>query len=112
MKKLIAVTAVILFGCFFIGSFSATQDVKKGTEQTIIYNENETADQSDEFKQVYIIKAENGRLAVYRKGDAKPYMQTDTFVKALPKGDIMRLEKGIEVTGEENLKRYLEDYCS
>lgn len=112
MKKLIAVTAVILFGCLFIGSFSATQDVQNGTEQNIMYNEKETADQADEVYQVFIIKAENGRLAVYKKGDTKPYMQTDTFVKALPKGDILRLEKGIEVTGEENLKRYLEDYCS
>lgn len=112
MKKLIAVTAVILLGCLFIGAFSATQDVKNDTKQTGIYNEKETAGQTAEVNQVYVIKAENGRLTVYKKGEAKPYMQTDTYIKVLPKGDILRLEKGIEVTGDENLKRYLEDYCS
>lgn len=112
MKKLISITAVILFGCLFIGSFCATQDVPNMTGQNIIYNEKETEERADEVKQVYIIKSEDGRLVVYKQGDAKPYMQTDTFVKALPKGDVLRLEKGIEVTGDENLKKYLEDYCS
>lgn len=112
MKKLIAITAVILFGCLFVSSFSATQVTQNGTEQTVTYNEKETADEIDEQNQVYIIKAEDGKIAVYKKGDTAPYIQTDTFVRSLPKGDIMRLEKGIEVTGRENLKKYLEDYCS
>lgn len=112
MKKLIAITGVILFGCLFISTFSATQGGESSTEQTIIYNEKETDEQSDEQNQVYIIKAENGRLTVYIKGESTPYLQTDASVQALPKGDILRLEKGVEVTGKENLKKYLEDYCS
>lgn len=112
MKKLVAITGVILFGCLFISSFSATQAGQNTAEQTIIYNENETDEQSGEQNQVYIIKAEDGRLTVYKKGESSPYLQTGTYVQALPKGDILRLEKGIEVTGKENLKKYLEDYCS
>lgn len=112
MKKLIAITGVILFGCLFISTFSATQGGESSAEQTIIYNEKETDEQSDEQNQVYIIKTENGRLTVYKKGESSPYLQTGTYVNALPKGDILRLEKGVEVTGKENLKKYLEDYCS
>lgn len=113
MKKLIAITAVILFGCLFAGSFSATKDAQNKTEQTVIYyNEKETTGKTDEENQVYIIKAEDGKLTVYEKGGTSPYMQTDTYINTLPKGDILRLEKGIEVTGRENLKKYLEDYCS
>lgn len=112
MKKLIAITAVILFGCFFVSTFSATQNVQNRAEQTIIYNEKVTDTQIDEENQVYVIKAENGKLTVYKKGDESPYMQTSTYVSTLPKGDILRLEKGVEVTGIKNLKKYLEDYCS
>lgn len=112
MKKLIAITAVILFGCLFISSFSATQQIQNNAEQTIIYNEKQTADQADKKNQSYIIKSENGLLAVYKKGETTPYMQTGASVKGLPKGDILRLERGIEVDGEENLKKILEDYCS
>lgn len=112
MKKLIVITGVILFGCLFISTFSATQTAESSAEQTIIYNEKETDEQSDEQNQVYIIKAEDGRLTVYKKGESSPYLQTDASVQALPKGDILRLEKGVEVTGKENLKKYLEDYCS
>lgn len=112
MKKLIAITAVILFGCLFVSSFSATQQTENMTEQTIIYNEKQASDKNEEDKQVYIIKAENGELVVYKKGVMDPFMNTGTLVKGLPKGDILRLEKGIEVIGKENLKKYLEDYCS
>lgn len=112
MKKLIAITAVILFGCLFISSFSATQVTQNGVKHTATYNEKETAGEIDEQNQIYIIKAEDGKLTVYKKGDAAPYMHTNTFVNTLPKGDILRLENGIEVTGKENLKKYLEDYCS
>lgn len=112
MKKLIAITAVILFGCLFINSFSATQETENTTEQVIVYNEKETSNENGADKQTFIIKAENGEIVVYEKGAASPYMQTGALVKGLPKGDIMRLEKGIEIIGKENLKKYLEDYCS
>ena len=39
MKKLIAITGVILFGCLFISTFSATQGGESTAEQAIIYNE-------------------------------------------------------------------------
>lgn len=112
MKKLIAITAVILFGCLFISSFSATQNTENTAKQAIVYNEKETSGKIEADKQAYIIKAENGEIVVYEKNSANPYMQTGSLVKGLPKGDILRLEKGIEVIGKENLKKYLEDYCS
>lgn len=112
MKKLIAITAVILFGCLFISSFSATQRTENMTEQAIIYNEKKAYDKNDEINQVYVIKSEDGELVVYKKGETSPLIHTGTLVKGLPKGDIMRLEKGIEITGKDNLKKYIEDYCS
>ena len=62
--------------------------------------------------EVFVLKSENNYIVVYKFGENTPYMTTDTLVSTLPKGDIMLLEKGIEVKGEENLKKSLEDFCS
>ena len=60
----------------------------------------------------YILKSENNRLVVYKKGENTPYKVTDTVTDRLPHSDILRLEKGITVTGTVNLRKALEDYCS
>lgn len=67
---------------------------------------------SNETKEIFIIKASGNHIVVYKKGESKPYLNTDTLIDSLPKGDIVYLEKGIEVEGRNNLRKALEDYCS
>ncbi|WP_294909212.1 hypothetical protein [uncultured Ruminococcus sp.] len=105
MKKLVLITGIILMVCLFTSVY-ATPAATVGTQVSVIDenkgNENE----------VFVLKSENNYIVVYKFGENTPYMTTDTLVSTLPKGDIMLLEKGIEVKGEENLKKSLEDFCS
>ena len=105
MKKLVLITGIILMVCLFTSVY-ASPAATVGT-QTSATQENKGNENED-----FLLKSENNRIVVYRFGENTPYMTTDTLVNTLPKGDIMLLEKGIEVKGEENLKKSLEDYCS
>lgn len=58
----------------------------------------------------YVVREENNRVVVYR-GDTL-WMSTDTRVSDLPKGDRVKLSRGIKVNSESELKRLIEDYCS
>ena len=105
MKKLVLITGIILMVCLFTSVYAApaaTVDTQVSVTDENKGNENE----------VFVLKSENNYIVVYKFGENTPYMTTDTLVSTLPKGDIMLLEKGIEVKGEENLKKSLEDFCS
>ena len=105
MKKLVAITGIILMACLFTGAVFGPEtgaQTKKVQSAQTVYEQNDT----------FVLKAKNNRIVVYRKGESTPYMTTDTPVYGLPKGDIMLLEEGIEIEGEKNLKKSLEDYCS
>lgn len=103
MKKLVGITGIILLICLMLSTFfvpvSSAQSVK-------------TANNEQSIAEVYILKAENNRVVVYKKGESTPYIQTDTRCDMLPKGDVVYLEKGIELEGREALRKALEDYCS
>lgn len=105
MKKLVLITGIILMVCLFTSVY-ASPAATVGTDVT------SAEENKGNEKEVFVLKSENNRIVVYRFGENTPYMTTDTLVNTLPKGDIMLLEKGIEVKGEENLKKSLEDYCS
>lgn len=105
MKKLICITGIILMVCLFTGAYFAPADTTQA--QTLNYSDTKSVQ-----KDLFVLKAENNRIVVYKNGGDLPYLTTDTLVNTLPKGDIMLLEKGIEIKGEENLRKSLEDYCS
>ncbi len=103
MKRLVCITGVILIGCVCVMTFFAPQtsaEVQEINQQNL------------STEQVYVIKSENNRIVVYKKGDLSPFLTTNTLTSTLPKSDIMSLNKGIEVIGEIKLKKSLEDYCS
>ncbi|MEE1318534.1 MAG: hypothetical protein UHD05_03405 [Ruminococcus sp.] len=105
MKKLVAITGIMLMLCLFTGvAFSPATSAQTESVQATVNN--------NEQNMTFVLKAENNRITVYKKGESTPYMTTDTPVDSLPKGDIMLLELGIEIEGEKNLKKSLEDYCS
>ena len=105
MKKLVLITGIILMVCLFTSVYAAPA-ATVGTQVSV------TDENKDNENEVLVLKSENNYIVVYKFGENTPYMTTDTLVSTLPKGDIMLLEKGIEVKGEENLKKSLEDFCS
>ena len=105
MKKLVLITGIILMVCLFISVYAAPA-ATVGTQVSV------TDENKGNENEVFVLKSENNYIVVYKFGENTPYMTTDTLVSTLPKGDIMLLEKGIEVKGEENLKKSLEDFCS
>lgn len=105
MKKLVLITGIILMVCLFTSVYAAPA-ATVGTQVSV------TDENKDSENEVFVLKSENNYIVVYKFGENTPYMTTDTLVSTLPKGDIMLLEKGIEVRGEENLKKSLEDFCS
>ena len=105
MKKLVLITGIILMVCLFVSVYAAPA-ATVGTQVSV------TDENKGNENEVFVLKSENNYIVVYKFGENTPYMTTDTLVSTLPKGDIMLLEKGIEVKGEENLKKSLEDFCS
>ena len=112
MKRLVAITGIILFACLFVSATAAPQATAEEAIYSTVYNEKEATQAQSDDEKVYILKAEKGKLVVYVKGESTPYIETDRIISSLPRGDILRLERGIEVAGEENLKKSIEDYCS
>ncbi len=105
MKRLVSITGIILICCVCIGALYTPSEAVDTEAQVVVT-------QSDEPDVAYILKAENNRLVVYKKGENEPFIVTDTYVNSLPKGDILRLNEGIEIWGEKNLQKCLQDYCS
>lgn len=108
MRKivLIVVTGVILWSCLIVGELAKQRAV-------ISAHLPQARTEATQETQAFVLGSEHGRLVVYRKGESDPYLTTDTFTYSLPKTDRRRLEQeGIEIEGEDKLRRVLEDYGS
>lgn len=105
MKRIVCITGIILISCVCIGALSTPSKAVNTEVQTMITEPSEKII-------TYILKAENSRIVVYKKGENTPFMVTDTYINSLPKGDILRLNEGIEIQGEKKLQKSLQDYCS
>lgn len=108
LKKLVTITGTVLIACLMVSTFFAPQSSAAAVPAAEVQSDNADS----EVYEVYVIKALDNRVVVYRKGESVPFMRTDTLCSSLPKGDVVYLEKGIEVSGREGLRRALEDYCS
>lgn len=102
MKKLVGITGLILICCVCIGALYTPSEAVNIEASTV----------ATHLDDIYVIKAENNKIVVYRKNEEMPYIVTDTYINNLPKGDILRLIEGIEIYGEKNLQKSLQDYCS
>ena len=100
-RILLGITGVLLIGYVIL---SAALTPPKNAVETA-ENESQTASSA-----VYTARETDGKIAVYA-GDAL-LLETDTRVADLPKIDRIRLRDGIGLYSEEELKRFIEDYCS
>lgn len=108
MKKLVLITGIILLACTVTSAVFASPTYAENQSPNTQSSQNPT----DSNQQIYIIKECNGKIAVYKKGDFAPFMTTDTMTANLPKSDVLNLKNGIEVTGDAQLQKALEDFCS
>jgi len=102
MKKLIAITGVILIACVCAGSLAAPSAVS-APPQTVAAQE-KTAPAG------YKIADSGGHVAVFY-ADA-PVLTTDTLTDSLPQADAKRVREGIPAKTKRELERLLEDFCS
>lgn len=66
----------------------------------------------DRTEPQFLLRAYEGKVAIYRPNEAEPLEVLEIYVSHLPDLDISRLEAGIAVADEEELLRYLEDFDS
>ena len=62
--------------------------------------------------QKYILKDYNGRIAVFYDGSETPNEIYEIYTRSLPAEDIEKIEKGIIITGIDELAEILEDFTS
>ena len=60
----------------------------------------------------YLLRRYDGMVAVFLPDSAEPEYVTDAPVSMLPAADRAAIETGLPVYSEEELTRFLEDYCS
>ena len=102
MKKLLAVTGAILISYVILTSAVANEAAAPSAGEA-----DNVAVEADDG---YTVADHEGRVAVYRAG--RLYRLTDTPTASLPKSDRLKLERGIRVDSDKELKSILEDYCS
>ena len=100
MKKLILLIGAAML-LYVIVSSAAAGGMRAVGDPSVAGNTDEV---------VYVVKEENDRVVVYR-GEML-FLTTDTPVSLLPKSDRSRLQKGIVLYSDEELKKLIEDICS
>jgi hypothetical protein len=60
----------------------------------------------------YTLREYNGELALFREDEPVPCALYDVPVDLLPEVDRVQLRSGISVSGDDELRRMLEDYTS
>jgi hypothetical protein len=102
MKKLIAITGVILISCVCAGSLWAPSAASTQPQTTCMQEKTEP----DGYK----IADSGGHVAVFY-ADA-PLLTTDTLTDSLPHADAKRVREGIPAKTRKEIEKLLEDFCS
>ena len=101
------ITKFLLFGllavsCFAVLFISLNNDLNRRSLQ----------DNSDIVQDYFTVKEYDGKIAVYKNEETKPYIVYDAYVSLLPQQDIELLKKGIVTDDKEYLQSVIEDYTS
>lgn len=105
MKKLLLLTGIILIACVLAGSLAAPSV----SDMTVVEATTAAAKAS---VRGYVVRDCDGKIAVFRKGEAAPMMTTATRTESLPRADAQKLRRGIEAGSKQEVERILEDFCS
>ncbi len=109
MKKLIAVTGVLLISSIIITSYLTPSDYEAAQMKN---HQEENVQSAQELNTGYIVSVFSGRIALYRKRDKKVLFSTDTLVSDLPEADQNRLKQGIEAADMNEADNIIKELCS
>lgn len=87
--------------------FLATLFVNLNNDIKIYENEEKAKQQV-----IYTIKEYEGKIAVFKNSDKKPYTVYEAYTSLLPEQDRQRLQNGIKVDNTADLQKIIEDYTS
>jgi hypothetical protein len=73
-----------------------------------IYEDEEKSNQQE----IYTIKEYDGKIAVFKNSDKKPFTVYEAYISLLPEQDRHRLQNGIKVNNTTDLQKIIEDYTS
>lgn len=106
VSAFVAIAFIFFMAAAAVTTFLSCSRNEEMTEKAPIATEETT-----QYK-TYVVKEYDGMVAVFEKGENKPFRITDTYVSSLPQADRDNLKNGIEVTSKEKLRRLVEDLCS
>ncbi len=79
----------------------------------LIFQNTTTVNQTNhQAKQEFLLKEYNGRLALYQIPYDTPKEIYHIYLSTLPETDQIQLKAGIPISGEAELKKYLDDFDS
>lgn len=87
--------------------FLATLFVNLNNDIKIYENE-----EKEKQQVIYTIKEYEGKIAVFKNSDKKPYTVYEAYTSLLPEQDRQRLQNGIKVDNTTDLQKIIEDYTS
>lgn len=63
-------------------------------------------------QEFYTIKEYEGKIAVFKDSDKKPFTVYEAYTSLLPEQDRQKLKDGIKVDNTTDLQKIIEDYTS
>ena len=102
MKRLIGITGVILL------TYTVLSATLAPAESRVSAADPQTA--ATENTAAFTAREADGRIVICVGN--RELFRTDTEVSSLPKIDRLRLREGIDFYSAEELKQFIEDYCS
>ena len=100
-------TKFLIFGllavtCFTVLFVSLNNDL----------NNRSVVDYSEITKDYFTVKEYEGKVAVYKNDETKPYIVYDSYISLLPEQDAKLIKKGIVTDDKNYLQSVIEDYTS
>ena len=109
MKKMIAITGLILISLFVISTYASAENAKPVIGSSI---KEETPIASAPPENGYIVSVFAGKVAIYRESDKQVIFTTDNLVSDLPQQDQEFLKKGIYAPTIREADKLIQKYCS
>ena len=106
MKKLILIPAFIAVLIISVTLFKLSDSKSYATVGKTVVKSDEDVTNTP----IYIVKTYDGRVAVFRYGEAVPSKITDINPELLSEEDRKLLSKGIEIHSQKEFIQLMEDY--
>lgn len=112
MKRLILSAAALICALAAMSALLGKNESAREKSVAVLSPATVTAVTAAEPQGMFLVKSEDGFVVVAEKSSGRILRKTETQTALLPPDDRERLERGIEVKSESELRSLLEDICS